>query len=101
IRVITDGHALHAYEREGFTWLPQQLWRFRAMPWGLWGVCVHPNTMTDSDVRRLAAGIRRVSGCITDVDAALCDVRRMTVLDAAFAAVFPLALQWRRRMRRA
>ena len=50
---ITDGIALYPYQALGLTWVPQQLWQPRRMPFGLWTICLHPNTMKDSDMRKL------------------------------------------------
>ena len=33
--------------RLGATWIPQQIWRFRPMPTGVWTVCLHGNTLTE------------------------------------------------------
>ncbi len=51
---ITDGVALHPFQRNGLTWVPQQLWQPRSMPFGLWTICIHPNTMTDQEFAQLA-----------------------------------------------
>ncbi|KGG15580.1 MULTISPECIES: DUF2334 domain-containing protein [unclassified Prochlorococcus] len=50
IKVITDGFSYRPYYRFGFKWIPQQLWRFRSLPFGTWTVCLHPNTMSRSDI---------------------------------------------------
>ena len=45
IEFITDGFAIFPYTAYGFKWLPQQLWKFRKLPFGVWTICLHPNTM--------------------------------------------------------
>ncbi|OFZ82434.1 MAG: hypothetical protein A2583_03790 [Bdellovibrionales bacterium RIFOXYD1_FULL_53_11] len=41
---ISDGFALFPYrDASGMTYVPQQLWRFRKMPFGLWAVCLDHN----------------------------------------------------------
>jgi predicted deacetylase len=45
IRTISDGFSFRAYDRLGFTWLPQQLWKPREMASGLWTICLHPNNV--------------------------------------------------------
>ena len=47
IRIISDGFALFPFEDEGFLWIPQQLWRIGKRPFGIWTVCLHPNTMDE------------------------------------------------------
>lgn len=46
IRVVSDGIARDQFHRDGFHWLPQQLWSFVPKPAGIWTVCLHPNTMS-------------------------------------------------------
>jgi hypothetical protein len=48
IKVISDGLTLLPHvDQAGMFWVPQQLWRFRAAPAGLWTVCCHSNSWTD------------------------------------------------------
>jgi hypothetical protein len=53
IRVVSDGLAWRPFERHGFFWVPQQLWRFRPMPFGVWTCCFHPNTSTRAQLDAL------------------------------------------------
>lgn len=41
---VTDGMALYPYRRRGLTFVPQQLWRPKAMRFGVWTICLHSNT---------------------------------------------------------
>ncbi|MEK7232605.1 MAG: DUF2334 domain-containing protein [Elusimicrobiota bacterium] len=42
VRVISDGFSVLPYrDDKGMLWVPQQLWRLRKMPFGLWTVCWH------------------------------------------------------------
>lgn len=44
IKIISDGMFVNPVrDRNGFTWIPQQMWRFRKMPFGVWTICYHPN----------------------------------------------------------
>ncbi len=49
IKIISDGIALFPFKRYGFDWIPQQVWRFRKMPFGVWTGCFHPNDMSDKE----------------------------------------------------
>ena len=53
IDIISDGIALFPFKKYGFKWIPQQLWKFRKMPFGVWTSCFHPNTMTDIEFNNL------------------------------------------------
>jgi len=59
IRIISDGLAVRPYTFLGFRWIPQQLWKFRPMPFGLWTICLHPNTMEEKDFQALEGNIAR------------------------------------------
>jgi len=49
IRLISDGLTRTPYRYRDFLWIPQQLWRPRSMPAGLWTLCLHPNEMSSQD----------------------------------------------------
>lgn len=70
IRTVSDGFTLLPYSdlRERF-WVPQQLWRFRPMPFGVWTVCMHTNAWSESDVARFERDIVKYRRRITDLDA--------------------------------
>ncbi len=53
INIISDGVALFPFKKYDFNWIPQQVWRFRKMPFGIWTGCFHPNEMSDKDYQRL------------------------------------------------
>ena len=53
IEYITDGFAIFPFTLYGFKWIPQQLWRFRKFPFGVWTICLHPNNMTFYDLEKL------------------------------------------------
>lgn len=54
IRTVSDGVAVDQFDRDGFRWIPQQLWSFAPKECGLWTVCMHPNTMNDAAFDELA-----------------------------------------------
>jgi predicted deacetylase len=42
IRIISDGYSLLPYlDDDDMLWIPQQLGKFRTVPFGVWTVCVH------------------------------------------------------------
>lgn len=47
IHIISDGIAFSPYWEYDICWIPQQLWRVRKMPFGLWTICFHPDMMSD------------------------------------------------------
>jgi len=65
ITVISDGFFLLPHvDRRGVMWIPQQLWRFRVMPFGVWTVCLHHNAWTEKDLSRFQEDLRRYKDAI-------------------------------------
>jgi hypothetical protein len=59
INIISDGIALFPFKKYGFKWIPQQFWRFRKMPFGIWTGCFHPNEMKEEDFKELEKFIKK------------------------------------------
>jgi len=90
IRVISDGIALNPYHVDGFLWLPQQLWALKPRPFGLWTVCLHPNSMSQSDIDQLAAQLASpyYRERITAVDDVARCMRQRNLVDRLYAVYF-------------
>jgi len=87
LRVISDGLFVNPHVDDlGMTWIPQQMWRFRSLPTGVWTVCLHHNRWTETDVTRFRRDLRNYRTRFTDVPAELRRCRdRRSLLDAAAA----------------
>jgi len=69
LRCISDGFAFLPYEDDaGLFWIPQQMWRFRRMPFGLWTICMHPNGWSPASLRRFAANVSKYRDQIVSFD---------------------------------
>jgi predicted deacetylase len=53
IEYLSDGLGRLPVRRDGVVWIPQQLWRPAEKASGVWTICIHPNTMTESDALAL------------------------------------------------
>ena len=51
IKYISDGFGFYPYFHKGFIWIPQQLWKYRWMPFGIWTICLHPSSMTKKSLK--------------------------------------------------
>lgn len=71
IDVISDGFFWKPVRWLGVTWVPQQMWQFRAMPFGIWTICYHHNRFAENDLRRFACDIARFASKIISLDNAL------------------------------
>lgn len=100
IHAISDGYALWPYCDAGGTfWLPQQLWRFRAMPTGIWTVCFHINGWSRAQTDMFEESLALFRNQVADFDDMRTEyaTRSRSMVDRAFDATFRLMLQWRRR----
>ncbi len=60
LRRISDGFFLFPnLDSTGMLWIPQQLWRFRAMPVGVWTVCLHINNWGPREILRFQRDVER------------------------------------------
>jgi predicted deacetylase len=101
LRCINDGFALEPFSDErGVTWVPQQLWRFRRMPFGVWTVCFHHNGWTARHLARFADDVVRFRPVITELGSVVkgSSSRRRGPLDALAAVAFLGAHRARRRL---
>lgn len=100
IRAISDGYALWPYcDTDGTFWLPQQLWRFRTMPAGVWTVCFHINRWTEAQTATFERSLAVFRDRIVNFSGMRAEYgsRSRSLFDRAFNVGFRLALQWRRR----
>jgi hypothetical protein len=95
LAIISDGFALLPHrDSSGMFWVPQQLWRLRPMPAGVWTVCLHVNAWGDQDVEAFEAQLDRFAPVFTsmpDIEASY-RFRSRTSADALFAAIYPRLL---------
>ncbi len=92
IRIVSDGFMRRAVLRGDFVWLPQQLWRPRKMGGGLWTICLHPNTLLEPALEKLARFIdENREAFVHPLDAAHGAVK-YALADMAHAAAFAAAL---------
>lgn len=98
IRVISDGFSVLPYrDADGMLWVPQQLWRFRRMPFGLWTVCWHHRDWQSSKLERAKNTFAAYRGSMTSLADAVAEhgERRRGVADRLMRLGFPLILKAR------
>lgn len=92
IRMISDGIALFPFSDDGFFWIPQQLWRFKEVSYGIWTICLHPNNMTQIDCQRFIDDIAKFKDRITSVDeiksSLVWGTRKKSFVDRVFQELF-------------
>lgn len=100
VRVVSDGFGLFPWvDEEGMVWIPQQLWRFRPVPFGVWTVCFHPNAWGPEDVARFREDLRRYRGAIADLPAVVAAYggRRPGMAERWLTPAYRAAVRLRRR----
>mgnify|MGYP000589325267 CR=1 FL=1 len=90
IRLISDGIAFNPYIEHELTFIPQQLWWPKWKPFGIWTICLHPETMEKADIVRLEAMLSQdqFRKKLITVDHALQSVRRRGIASAIYNRVF-------------
>jgi predicted deacetylase len=102
ITTISDGLAIAPHtDFRGLFWVPQQLWRFRWRPFGVWTVCYHHNGWTGSQFAQFLRDVSVCGGAIADLPAvsARYGRRRQTLLDSVYALAHSAVLSWRTPLR--
>lgn len=101
VRTISDGLSLFPYrDAHNVVWVPQQLWKFRYVPFGLWTVCIHSDDELYLDANYFRQCIREYKGSIINLPEAVAaySQRHHSVLDSAFAELWHLALRAKKAM---
>lgn len=104
VRYVSDGFYLYPHlDSQGMVWIPQQLWHFRTMPFGLWTVCLHPNQWTAADIDRFCSDVRQFASMVTDLPSILAAYRsrKLSMTDLLFSRGYQIALksrQWIRQL---
>jgi peptidoglycan/xylan/chitin deacetylase (PgdA/CDA1 family) len=94
INIVSDGFYVRAVRRGGCAWLPQQLWRFRRLPFGLWTVCLHVNSWKDGTVSAFDRSLAMFKSQIVDVDHALTgSIPDVGVTDRVFESLYGFAVR--------
>ena len=65
INVISDGFARQPYRERDATWIPVQLWGPVEKRIGLWTICLHAQTASESSIGELETFLERFAGQFT------------------------------------
>ena len=96
--VISDGFSiLPARDRAGVIWVPQQLWRFRRFPFGVWTVAHHINTWDLQQVSHFRWELKRYSHAICGMKEIVARYggRQRQWTDVISSRVLGSALRWK------
>lgn len=94
LSIITDGFSNRIFRDHELLWIPQQLWKFRLMQNGLWCICLHPNTMSISELQRLSHSLKLFNHLFHSLDEMLQPIAKSRSLyDRVFHVLFEVALK--------
>ena len=92
IKIISDGLALNFFYFKNFYWIPVQMWNYIKLPFGLWTLCLHPNTMTSSEIFKIDKKIRENNKNFISLSDVKVYKRKKSFFDHLFSYVY-----WTRR----
>lgn len=95
IHCLSDGFSLYPYRDTcGTIWVPQQLWRVRKMPFGVWTVCLHVNRWDTADINRFRSELQQIASGLTNWKSviSLYRDRRRSLSDRVFSKTYPAAM---------
>jgi predicted deacetylase len=104
IRIISDGLSSRAYsDGDGMVWIPQQLWRLRRIPTGVWTVCCHHNAWDSTRLATFLQSLDAYRDRIGDVATVVEQGKRHepTPVDRFLPKILLPLIRGRRRLRRA
>jgi len=101
IRTVSDGLSSYPFLRYGMRWIPQQLWKPRKAPAGVWTICLHPNEMDDSEIEAVEAFLRARSSQTSSLGDLPAVTRNWGASDLAFEIPFRILRTLKRWVRRA
>ena len=90
LRIISDGFYFRPVQKFGATWIPQQLWKFRRLPAGLWTVCYHTNGFSEDSIIKLERDLEEFHGMLVSIPEVLrqYEAKPETHVDAAFSKLW-------------
>lgn len=102
IRVISDGFYWRPVFRMGALWIPQQMWRFRSMPGGVWTVCYHHNRFSAGNIAKIETDIIRHRKDIVSLDSLVkhYPAKQMGVMDEFLSVLWLNCLRLKRKTAR-
>jgi len=101
INIISDGFYLNPVSRLGAVFIPQQLWHFRDMPFGLWTVCYHHNSDSAKQLDAFEDDIIKYKQSIIDMRSLTStpnQIKPISLFDKLFAHLFLLSLKIKRKI---
>jgi predicted deacetylase len=90
IRIISDGIAFNPYKVKNFIFIPQQLWWPEKKRFGIWTICLHPNSMDKNQIIKLGniLSAEEFNKKITSVESVINQVKPANIFDKIYFITF-------------
>jgi len=85
VEIISDGIALRPFKKYSFKWIPQQLCDFKYLPFGVWTICLHPNTLKDERFLEMEKFLRKYRTKIISASDVTSYQERESLIDKIYA----------------
>jgi predicted deacetylase len=96
IKYISDGLSFRPFIIRNITWIPQQIWQFRKMPFGIWTICLHPNTMNEKDFKKMEECLERISKDVLSwTELVSFKAKKSSIFDSFFHLIFLQILKYK------
>jgi len=86
IKIISDGIGIKPFEKYSFNWIPQQVWHFRKMFFGIWTCCFHPNEMTEMEFVDLENFLKNNKEKFINIDEL--EYKKNSIFNMAFSLIY-------------
>lgn len=90
IDIISDGIAFSPFFFNEFYFIPQQIWALKKKLFGIWTVCLHPDTMTEREIIDFENAIlnNKISKNIIKIQDIKLEKRRKSIMGRVFSLLF-------------
>jgi len=96
INIISDGIAFSPYYEHGMFWIPQQLWKPRKMPFGVWTICYHPDEMREKDFEVLENFLKEEYKKVISIDELTLTTKPKSLIEQSFEKIYWRLLEKKR-----
>lgn len=95
--IVSDSFGFRPFIKDDIKFIPQQLWRGRWFPCGVWTICLHPSSMTQADIERFMIFARRnIASFLTPPHALT--FKEQTALDQFWSSLYEIIFRIKKRM---
>jgi predicted deacetylase len=90
IKVVSDGISFYPYKYKDLIFVPQQLWWPKKRHFGIWTICLHPNTMNKELITKLSQSLTQDNfyKSIATLSEVLSYTQNKSLLDKLFEIIF-------------